>query len=93
MASFSEQAQEGVRQLTRTSFLAAYHGIEQTRTCSRSRADYAGDRFIAYSTWRWLEAQVGTGGAPVYRYFLDLGSSGGQVPHAWRWGAFPFRRY
>ncbi len=33
----------------------------------RSAADYAGDKFIAYSTWRWLESQVATGGKPVYR--------------------------
>jgi para-nitrobenzyl esterase len=38
--------------------------------------DYASDRFIAYSTWRWLEAQATTGSAPVYRYRFDLGSPG-----------------
>lgn len=37
-----------------------------------SAGDYAGDKFLVYSTWRWLEAQVGTGDAPVYRYRLDL---------------------
>jgi para-nitrobenzyl esterase len=41
-----------------------------------SAGDYAGDRFIDYSTWRWLEAQAATGNAPVYRYHLDLGSPG-----------------
>jgi para-nitrobenzyl esterase len=38
----------------------------------RSAGDFASDRFIVYSTWRWLEAQVKTGDAPVYRYRLDL---------------------
>ena len=38
--------------------------------------DYSGDNFIAYSTWRWLEAHVESGRAPVYRYFLDLPSPG-----------------
>jgi para-nitrobenzyl esterase len=42
----------------------------------RSAGDLASDRFIVYSTWRWLEAQVKTGDAPVYRYRFDLGSPG-----------------
>jgi len=31
----------------------------------------AGDRFIAYSTWRWLEAQLTTGESPVYAYHFE----------------------
>jgi para-nitrobenzyl esterase len=42
----------------------------------RSAGDLADDRFISYSTWRWLETQVETGKAPVYRYRFDLGSPG-----------------
>ena len=42
----------------------------------RSAADYAADRFIAASTWEWIEAQVATGGAPVYRYRFDEPSPG-----------------
>jgi para-nitrobenzyl esterase len=42
----------------------------------RAAEDFAGDAFIAYSTWEWLEAQVKTGNAPVYRYRFDLGSPG-----------------
>jgi para-nitrobenzyl esterase len=34
--------------------------------------DFVSDRFIAYSTWAWLEAQVKTGDARVYRYRFDL---------------------
>jgi len=30
--------------------------------------DLAGDRFIAYSTWKWAELHGKTGGKPVYRY-------------------------
>ena len=37
-----------------------------------SADDLASDRFIAYSTWRWLEAQAKTGEAPVYRYHFEL---------------------
>lgn len=31
--------------------------------------DLASDRFIAYSTWKWIEEAGKTGGKPVYRYF------------------------
>lgn len=37
----------------------------------RAAGDLAGDRFIAYSTWKWLELQNKTGGSPVYRYEFD----------------------
>jgi para-nitrobenzyl esterase len=39
----------------------------------RSMEDFAGDRFIAWSTWRWMEAQNTTGKQPVYRFRFDLG--------------------
>jgi para-nitrobenzyl esterase len=35
--------------------------------------DFAGDRFIAWSTWRWMEAQTATGKQPIYRFRFDLG--------------------
>lgn len=53
----------------------------------RVAEDFAGDAFIAYSTWEWLEAQVKTGKAPVYRYRFDLGSPGDPF-HAASIGAF-----
>ena len=37
----------------------------------RSAQDLAGDRFIGYSTWKWLEMQLKTGKAPVYRYRFE----------------------
>ena len=37
----------------------------------RSAGDLASDRFIAYSTWKWIEMQAKTGKAPVYRYEFD----------------------
>ncbi len=38
----------------------------------RSAIDFAGARFITFSTWEWLEAQVKTGGGvPVYRYHFE----------------------
>ncbi len=39
----------------------------------RSAQDFAGDKFIAFSTWAWLEAAAKTGKQPVYRYRFDLG--------------------
>jgi len=36
----------------------------------QSATDLAGDRFIAYSTWKWADAQGRTGGQPVYRYLF-----------------------
>ena len=34
----------------------------------RSAIDLAGAKFITYSTWVWLQAQLKTGDAPVYHY-------------------------
>jgi len=39
----------------------------------RSAEDFAGDRFIAFSTWAWMEAQAKTGKQPIYRFRFDLG--------------------
>jgi para-nitrobenzyl esterase len=43
----------------------------------RSVQDFAGDKFIAFSTWAWLEAATKTGKQPVYRYRFDLGPPSG----------------
>jgi para-nitrobenzyl esterase len=67
-------------------FLAVYSATTDAEAVA-SAGDFAGDRFIKYSTWRWLEAQVATGGSPVYRYSLDLGSPGDKY-HAAILGAF-----
>ncbi|MEO6994965.1 MAG: carboxylesterase family protein, partial [Lacunisphaera sp.] len=37
----------------------------------RSAGDFADDRFIGFSTWKWLELQGKTGKSPVYRYSFD----------------------
>lgn len=34
----------------------------------RSATALSSDRFIVYSTWKWADLQVKTGGKPVYRY-------------------------
>jgi para-nitrobenzyl esterase len=37
----------------------------------RSGSDLAGDRFIAFATWKWLEAHLKTGQSPVYAYRFE----------------------
>jgi para-nitrobenzyl esterase len=37
----------------------------------RSASDLAGDRFIAYGTWKWIETHAATSKSPVYRYEFD----------------------
>jgi len=39
--------------------------VEQAAT------DLASDRFIAYSTWKWMDAHGRTGGNPVYYYYYS----------------------
>jgi len=52
-------------------FLALYPGNDDEQAM-RSAIDYFSDTFIAFSTWEWVQAQVKTGAAPVYRYHLEL---------------------
>jgi para-nitrobenzyl esterase len=72
--SFTAQAQTDFGANAKK-FLAVYPATTDAEAVT-SAGDFISDRFIAYSTWRWLEAQVATGKAPVYRYRLDLGSPG-----------------
>lgn len=51
-------------------FLAIYPATTDAQV-KRAAADYAGDRFIGYSTWKWLELQLQTGQSPVYRYKFE----------------------
>jgi para-nitrobenzyl esterase len=56
-------------------FLKVYHSTDQEDE-QRVANDFAGDNFLVYSTWAWLEAQVKTGGSPVYRYLFAQPSPG-----------------
>ncbi len=56
-------------------FLKVYHARDDAEAL-RVAEDFAGDRFLVYSTWAWLEAQVKTGGAPAYRYLFAQPSPG-----------------
>jgi para-nitrobenzyl esterase len=40
-----------------------------TEEVYRSATELAGDRFTAYSTWKWFETHSLTGGKPTYYYF------------------------
>ncbi len=47
--------------------LKAY-GATNTDEVYEAAAHLASARFISYSTWKWTELQMKTGGKPVYRY-------------------------
>jgi len=51
-------------------FLKLYPAANDEQA-KRSAQDLAGDQFIAFSTWKWLEMQSATGGSPVFRYEFD----------------------
>ena len=53
----------------------------------RSATDYAGDTFIAFSTWAWIEAQGKTGKHVIYRYRFDMAPPSSD-PKAPRMGAY-----
>jgi para-nitrobenzyl esterase len=42
--------------------------IGTTEEITQSLTDLASDRFIGFSTWKWLEEHARTSGQPVYRY-------------------------
>jgi para-nitrobenzyl esterase len=53
-------------------FLRLYPATTDAQA-QRSMLDFAGDRFIAWSTWWWMEAQSKTGKQAIYRFRFDLG--------------------
>jgi para-nitrobenzyl esterase len=83
--SFTAQAQKEYGD-NADKFLALYPAASDEQAV-QSAIDLAGDRFIAHSTWLWLEAHVKTGQAPTYRYLFALGSPG-DTNHAAALGAF-----
>jgi para-nitrobenzyl esterase len=52
----------------------------------RSAIDLGSDTFIAFATWKWIEAQTKTGEAPVYRYHFELPAT----PSTFHPGSFVF---
>jgi para-nitrobenzyl esterase len=60
----------------------------------QAATDLATNRFIAYSTWKWIDRATATGGKPVYRYLFAhprppaVGATGNQpapagAAHSW----------
>jgi len=66
-------------------FLKLYPG-ETDAQALRAAVDYGSDAFIAFSTWKWLEAHRKTGDAPVYRYHFELAA----LPSKYHPGTFAF---
>jgi para-nitrobenzyl esterase len=56
---------------TADAFLLLYPGPTDEMAL-RSAADFGGDQFIAYGTWKWMEIDRKTGGKNIYRYKFDL---------------------
>lgn len=67
--SFAKKAQETYGDKT-AEFLKLYAG-RTDEEARQSAADLSGDHFIAFSTWKWIEAQLATGQSPVFRYRFD----------------------
>ena len=51
-------------------FLTLYPG-ESDEQAARSATDYGSDAFIAFGTWKWIEAHRRTGSSPVYCYHFE----------------------
>lgn len=63
-------------------FLRYFPGATDEQA-QRSAIDYGSDTFIAFGTWRWIEAQRKTGEAPVYRYHLELAAPPSKYHSGW----------
>lgn len=50
--------------------LKLYPGSDEAEVKTSGTA-LEGDQFIAFATWRWMDWQRKTGGAPVYYYYFD----------------------
>ena len=59
---FGERAEE---------FLKLYPGQTEEQAL-RSAIDYKSDTFIAFGSWKWIEAHRKTGGSGAYRYHFEL---------------------
>ena len=66
-------------------FLKLYPG-DSDEQATDSAIAFGGDSFIAFGTWKWIEAQRKTGDAPVYRYHFELRA----LPSKYHPGEFAF---
>jgi para-nitrobenzyl esterase len=63
-------------------FLHLYPGSTDA-IALRSAADFGGDQFIAYGTWKWMEIDRKTGNKNIFRYELDLAAPPSQFHQGW----------
>jgi para-nitrobenzyl esterase len=66
-------------------FLKLYPG-DSDEQVARSALDYRSDNFVAFATWKWVEAHRKTGDSPVYRYHFELAA----LPSKYHPGTFAF---
>lgn len=68
-----ESYEKGVRKLypTGADDVLKLYAVSSDADVEQVGTDLAGDRFIAFSTWRWIDEQAKTGGKPVYRYLFE----------------------
>jgi para-nitrobenzyl esterase len=66
-------------------FLTLYPGSTDEQAIDSADA-YGSDAFIAFGTWKWLEAHRQTGASPVYRYHFELRA----LPSKYHSGSFAF---
>jgi len=66
-------------------FLKLYPA-DNDEQATRSAIDFGSDQFIAFGTWKWLEAHRKTGQSPVYRYRFELAAP----PSKFHPGSFAF---
>jgi para-nitrobenzyl esterase len=66
-------------------FLTLYPGDTDEQAADSADA-YGSDSFIAFGTWKWLEAHRKTGDSPVYRYHFELRA----LPSKFHAGTFAF---
>ena len=67
--SFADQAQTRFGDEA-AQFLKLYPATTDQETIASAEA-LAGDDFIAFSTWKWIDLQRQTGGSPVYQYHFE----------------------
>ncbi len=51
-------------------FLSLYPG-NTDEEAARSAIDFGSDAFIAFGTWKWIDAHRKTGDSPIYRYHFE----------------------
>ncbi|HZB89598.1 MAG TPA: carboxylesterase family protein [Terracidiphilus sp.] len=84
VAQWKSMAQEMFKERA-DEFLKLYPG-DTNAEARRAAIDFGSDSFIAFGTWKWIEAQRKTGDAPVYRYHFELGAT----PSKFHPGTFAF---